>query len=231
MTRKSAIEQYEKHILCNKKYYLPEPDIERKQAVTYIFRYVVEDLLEFSSEEAYEKLNKACLDETGISFLLKQYMNIPKDINIYNDTDYLLSQFYPDLYHYNPYEKTITLYNKILKGEMSKFPKNYFSTEIGKSKAEYLLLYIIDKNLPLKKDTAIFDLYELFSDDRKINKKLKKWKIKKLQERLYLNPLTYLHESLPRNQKNEFLYFYFSFMQIYADSNLPQTKNDALAAY
>lgn len=224
MTRKSAIEQYEKHLLCNKKYYFPELDIERKQAVTFIFRYVVEELLEFSPEEAYGKLNKACLDESGLSFLLKQYMNIPKDINIYNDTDYLLSQIYPDLYRYDPYEKTVTLYNKILKGEISKFPKNYFSTEIGKNKAEYLLLYIIDKNLSLKKNTAIFDLYELFSDDKKINKKLKEWKIKKLQEQLYLNALTYLHEALPRNQKNDFLYFYFSFLQSYADVHLPQTK-------
>lgn len=215
MTRESAIRQYENHLLSNKKYYLPESDIDRKQAVIDISRYIIEDLLEFFPEEAIEKLNRSVLDESQLSFLLKNYMKIPRDIDIYHDTDYWLSQIYPNLYHYNPYEKTIALYNKILKDEVQTFPKTYFSTEVGKSKAEYLLLYIIDKNLPLKKNTAIYDLYELFSDVRKINLKLEEWKIKEVQTGLYMNALTFLHDALPKKQKNDFLYYYFSFMQTY----------------
>lgn len=215
MTKEAAIAQYENKILKNSKYRFPGEKYEVEQAVLHIIKYVIEELLELTPEEAYTRLNKNILDETHLSSLIESYIKIPKDIDIYNDFDFLLTKIYPEKISYNPYEKMITLYNKILSGEKPKFPKNYFSAENGKEKAEYLLLYCIDKNIPLSGDSSTYDLYNLFHNTRKINAKLKEWKIKDVQERISISPLAFLHDALPENVRNDFFYYYFSFKQVY----------------
>lgn len=224
MNRQMAIARYENMMLGKQKLMLSGTDQEKEKAALDIFRYVIEDLLGWTPEEAKDCLNKEIAQKMHLDTLIQRYIHCPKDIQKDADYDYFVAMAFPHEVTHNEREGLIAMYNRILRGERERYPKHYFNGDHGRYKASLLLMYVIDKNLPVN-EKRISDLYALFADRKKINKKLKEWKLDDAPSAQFSSPLEYLHYSLPIDLANDFLYSYYSFMDVYENDKKEVKKS------
>lgn len=209
-----AISRYENMMLGKQKLMLSGTDEEKQNAALDIFRYVITELLGWTPEEAKDCLNNEIAHKMHLDSLIKHYIHCPKDIQKDSDYDFFVAMAFPHDVHYDERDGLIAMYKRILRGEQQRFPQHYFIGEHGRYKSSLLLMYVIDHNIPVN-EKKIADLYELFADSKRINKKFKEWKLDKSPNDPFSSPLEYLHYSLPDDLANDFLYSYYTFTTVF----------------
>lgn len=140
----------------------------RKIRIITLVRYLIEEKLKITPEEALEKVNKKTFVKYKLDCILK-YVEKPVELSE-NDISYMLYYAYPNtLKKPTDEELTIMLYKKVLSRELKNFPKNYFLEGLkGEKRAEYCVKYLCrevlnidDKEVPKVLTIEILKKYKL----------------------------------------------------------------------
>lgn len=144
---------------------------------------------------------------------------------------YILSKCYPEI-KFNEAKYALEVYKKALNEkstltvsdditddyvEVAQIPKRFFKEENnGRICAITCLTYVISRYLTTKAH-SIDELYKLFGEDPCYAKKiLKRYKLYKPLKDLYgMSPISFLHNTLRPEQRNEFLFRYYKFKERY----------------
>lgn len=190
----------------NKYFSIKSTGYDSKSNITDILRYVIEVLLKWTPEEASLYLN----DEIVKHYKLEPVLNnidVPVGLGSQKYA-YILSKLYPASCHFNLKKSYIEIYKNILSN--AKTPKHFFTGKDAKERACICLQYYIQHYMII---TSIPDLYKTFGD-KNIYSKLKECKLHKCLS-LYNNPVEFLNDSLSIDQRDEFLFRYYNFCDIY----------------
>ena len=204
-----AIERYEKHLLGKKGITLHGTIQEKEKAAKDIVHYAIAELLEWGPEEASEHLTADIVNELKLKKILR-HIHFTIDIDPEKDIDYLACIAYPQ-YPYNIRQQILRVYERVQNGEIDRFPKKIFEGTRGREKAAILLSEFISKNMIIE---SIEQLYEKFADSANMNTMLRKAKMFSAARKLYATPLDYLHNSLPDDMRDDFLYAVWQYASV-----------------
>lgn len=171
-----------------------------------VFKYAIEYYLRWTPEETAKYLNYEYIRLLKLNSLLS-YIDFPEELDKNKDMFYIAHLMYPNRIQYNMKDLVINTYRKILKGEKYKFIKNYMSGTKGYINACICFQFMIEQFLQF---SSIEEMYKYFSASDG-TKTLRKYRLLAICNEMFHSPLDYLHEALPDNQKNEFLYKYYKF--------------------
>lgn len=124
----------------------------RKKRLQILIRYLIEEKLKITKEEALTKLNLDILKKYKLLCILK-YIEKPVELEK-NDLSFLVYYAYPNSNLKPPTSKELTIeyYKKVLSKEKRSFPKNYFLDAIeGEKRAKYCVEYLVDEVLKIEK--------------------------------------------------------------------------------
>ena len=202
---------------------------DRCKGVGYLFRYVVEELLEWTPEQAVLYLDMNIIEAFKLD---KCYaiLDIKKADPRLLDNRFILSFAFPEFIHYNEKAHVINEYNKVMKldiyandaGGDTKMRKKFFSAVNGAERANTLLNHVVKELLSYM---TIEEQYDFFADRAAANSWLKKKKLYNANEVLYNDPFEYFHNSLPDNEKDYLLYFSQIFLDI-CEKNYNENDRD-----
>lgn len=124
----------------------------RKKRICELVRYLVEEILNITPEEALTQVNKKVLKKYKLDCLLK-YVEKPIELNKDDCSHLIIYAYKGQVPEPTPEELTIRLYKRVLAGEMKNFPKNYFLDGLkGEEKVKYCVKYLCYEVLKLKKE-------------------------------------------------------------------------------
>lgn len=114
----------------------------RKKRVIQLVKYLVEEKLRITPEEALKKIDLKLLKKHKLDALLK-YVDKPIELEK-NDVSHLIYYAYKGEVDYpTQRELTIEMYKKILNGTIKNFPKNYFvAGKLGEDRVRYCLEHL-----------------------------------------------------------------------------------------
>lgn len=168
-----------------------------------IIKYALEDLLEWTPEDIYYRLNQNVMEKLKLNSLLN-YINYPIELDKKKDYFYIACLLYPKKFKVDLKKIALFTYKEVVNGTNKKMPKGFFVGEDGKYRAIICLNYI----LSLKKSfTSIEDYYDFFAS-RQSNVFIKEMRLKQAQDTHYSTVLDYGHDALDDENKNNFLYTY-----------------------
>ena len=191
-----------------------EKAFKEKQAKVVI-RYIISDILGWTVSEAESYLNADIFYSLKMDVLAKYLYNLPKDLDMSEDFDYFVDFCFDKPYDYK--RKLVRLFDQLWNGEISKYPRNFFKNK-GKEKLSFLLMEFISKNMA---NMTIEELYKRFSEAGTMNAMLNASNVllKKPMDEIYGqvgtgSPLDFLHNCLPEDQRDDFLYSFYQFQMI-----------------
>lgn len=177
---------------------------KNKEIALSIIQYAIEDILQWTPEEAINRLNVNVINEMKLDDAIAR-LNLPDGVILDNDYSYVLSMIYPWI-QADINDLTIKFYKTVLDSDISKsFTRRYFANIDGRKRSAICLHYLIERVSSFF--TSVNDMYEFFSGvggDRFItNNKLK------LAKALYTSDVEYLHNSLAKSQRDNFMFHYY----------------------
>ena len=124
----------------------------RKKRICELVRYLVEEILNITPEEALTQVNKKVLKKYKLDCLLK-YVEKPIELDKDDCSHLIIYAYKGRVPEPTPEELTIRLYKRVLAGEIKNFPKNYFLDGLkGEEKVKYCVKYLCYEVLKLKKE-------------------------------------------------------------------------------
>lgn len=166
----------------------------RKKRICELVRYLVEEILKITPEEALTQVNLKVLKKYKLDCLLK-YVEKPIELEK-NDVSHLIIYAYKgQVPEPTAEELTIRLYKRVLSGELKNFPKNYFLDGLrGEEKVKYCVKYLCFDVLHLKKEEV----------PKKLTPEiLKEYKLKIVLNILYLSMHDLITSVFPGEFKSE----------------------------
>jgi len=166
----------------------------RKKRICELVRYLVEEILKITPEEALAQVNLKVLKKYKLDCLLK-YVEKPIELEK-NDVSHLIIYAYKgQVPEPTAEELTIRLYKRVLSGELKNFPKNYFLDGLrGEEKVKYCVKYLCFDVLHLKKKEV----------PKKLTPEiLKEYKLKIVLNILYLSMYDLITSVFPGEFKSE----------------------------
>lgn len=216
----SLIMEYE-DILIGKRtqfsnHYFSGDRIRDNDIAIELFRYFFDYILCWDIDTIEQNLTLALLRDYKLDKLVRDKLIFHNQPNrkphlvnkelIHADIQQILKMVYGDAYQVDLRGMVIDIYERCLKGNMKKYPKNYFSASVeGKAKACICLQYAINNQQGFR---SVEEIYRMFAD-RNVLKLLDKWRLRFVAEQLYRIPIDYLHDALPDNLKDETFYEYY----------------------
>lgn len=192
-TREYVIQTYEKVLAGQQKGFSPyffQPQ-HRKEKIQHLIRYLIEEKLKMTPEEALEHLNKKVLQEYQLTCVSKY---VPKPIELADDDmSHLVYFAYPHLSQPTEEERTIRVYDEVLSGRRKTFPKNYFlNGEIGEKRAILCFKHLCEDIMKLKKE----DIPKLFVGSNGL-KLLAQYKLKIILNIIFSSTIELINTAYP----------------------------------
>ena len=181
------------------------PTIEKYS--TIILRYVVEDILHWTPQEMYYKLNAEIIKKFELRQILS-YITTPPEAG---DTDYFVYAhiLYPDKIELDSEKLTIITYEKMLEGKLQKYPRNFFEDDKGRRRAIICLHYCLMNN---ENFSSIEEMYSLFSNTSQAQIFLRKYKLTPAYMNGWNSYLQYLHDALGTQASELLLHQYTCYL-------------------
>lgn len=155
-SRENVIQVYEKILNGEQKTFSPyffQPQYRNKRVVNLI-RYLIEEKLHMTPEEALEKLTLDTVKEYQLDCILK-YVDKPVEFPD-NSVQHLVYFAYPELPRPSVKDLAIMVYKDVLEGKRKTFPKNYFlDGAVGEQRAVYCFRYLCEEILKLSKEEIV----------------------------------------------------------------------------
>lgn len=176
----------------------------KNEDVVGLLRYVFQDFLNWSADEMILYTTPKLIEELHLERVLKK-ISYPPELDRTKDLFYLASIVYPDQVHISRQEMVLNIYQKVLDGELHKFPKNFFMTVRQKNNVYICLRYAISHYLVVH---SIEELYDYFTNTRLAAAFLKKVKLWSVCNDYFTSPVQMLHEALPEDQRSGLYYLH-----------------------
>lgn len=208
----AMIDEYEQCLRTNrelsKMYFFEEPQAVIDERAIILFKYFFEKIMQWTPQEA---LNYFDEDTVRKAKLMKAYKpfskGFPADGYSASDYFYVVKRCYPEQIHINKRDLIIAYYKKVLENGAS-FPRKFFSDSDARDKARIMLQYaLISRD---KRFDDIDDIYSFFADKSKCSSYLDSVNLKKVCTAEFDSPLEFMHLSLAPQQRDDFLYNYYS---------------------
>jgi len=204
----SIINDYEEALMNNRKgvpvAYFQSTKEQNERKALVVFKYAIEYILGYDPIAARDKLDYETLEKLKLAELLN-YINFPPEIDPKKDIFYIAWRLYPFTVNLTEREKVIRVYKQLLDGSRKTYPHNFFSGYSGKTRAKLCLQYLIEQKI---NPSSVDELYNMFASPNG-NKILVSNKLKIYTR--YGTPLEFLHDSLPKGDKNNALYHFYQF--------------------
>lgn len=191
--RDNTIMIYEKILSGEQKSFSPyffQPQHRKEKLITLI-RYLIEEKLGFTPEEALEKLTMDHIKQYQLTCILK-YIDKPVEF-LDDDVRHLVYFAYPHLPRPTEEELAIMVYKDVLAGKRKTFPKNYFlNGELGERRAIVCFKYLCEEILKL----PLEEIPKTFSGVNGLNI-LAKYKLKIIMNILFFSMTDLLETCYP----------------------------------
>lgn len=114
----------------------------RKKRVVQLIKYLIEEKLKITPEEAVKKLDYKMLKKYKLDGLLK-YVEKPVELEK-NDVSHLIYYAYKGSIEYpTQRDLTVRMYKNVLNGKLKTFPKNYFvEGKLGEDRVRYCIEFL-----------------------------------------------------------------------------------------
>lgn len=192
-----------------------------------VVRYAVTNILGWTPQEAFVFFNKEVMQKLKLDQACK-YIQFPRDLSPNSDYWWIIYKAFPTQVSYEPYQRVLNMYKRLLKGEIKHFPRNVFDGAEGAEYLNSLLHYFISENIPAN---TVEDLYDAFGHSANIVKELKKAKLFYAYKNKFYSPLDWLHSSL-EDESNSLYYHYQQYMDVFekTSQNIKQKKKEEVEA-
>ena len=232
-TTRAMIQEWERQLASNEPIKIPDwffshTDEQNHENACHLFRYVFENILEWSPQDVMNYLSADIVAKLGLT---KPYSRLifPTEIKNGRSTrtlesrsayGYVAALCYPSVIHeYDLQNIWIMEYNRELSGEKRASIRD-FEGEHGYDKARLLLNYWLI-NHPEERFTDLEAMYAFFAT-KEASDYIKKIKLDKACQIFFKSPLEYFHESLTEDEgdesaKSEFLLQFTEFKVLNGD--------------
>lgn len=219
--KQTVLQEYEEMLMGNRKTFgnvFPKEPLERKKAITFIWRYAIEDIIGWSLQDAAKYMTYDIAVHLRLNYTLKHF-DFKPETKRNKDFEYVLSILFPKEVKYDASKKILDEYFRVAKlgpykdsTEKHILRKNFFNGEDGAYVAATCLLATVTL---FKNECTIPELYDFFADSVAATKFLKKVKLDKIIKEMYETPLEYFHYSLSQSEQDDFLFNYYQYIDIY----------------
>ena len=195
---------------------------ENEENALAVIKYAFTRYLRWPPEVIAKRLNHEIMEKLHLLSLM-QYIDYPIEYKKDKDYYYLVTLVY-HRHRLTFRDKTIHTYEKIISGEIPKYPKEYFVGSEGQRRAHICLQYLINNYLDIK---TINELYHFFAT-RESFQMLRKYRLNSVCRDIFDTPVDYFHYTLPYEKRNEFLYHFYKFKmltQLYNENGKRQKSN------
>ena len=172
-----------------------------------IMRYAFETYLKWDPVILRDHISQSLLDKLCLTPLMR-FIIFPPELEPEQNLSYIVWKLYPNVINYEQNDLILNVYKSLLSGIIQRFPKEFFTGMDGLTRAELCLQYMLEQYVSI---TDIKELYQLMSSSRG-NAILRKYKLLSVCEDSYLSPLDFLHSALPKTQKDDLWYSYYTFI-------------------
>lgn len=203
--------EYE-NILLGKKagfssyFFQGDADKNEKKAL-YVIKFALRYYLKWTPEMTCQYLTWKIIKCMKLDSLMK-YIKFPPEMSARDDIFIVKGKLFPNIVKLNEKEITLKVYKRVLEKDLYKFPKEYL---LGDTMGNYHALvcfgYMLTQ-IPPFESTA--DMYKFFASSRG-PKLLKKYRLNVACVSMFDHPIDFLHEALPKSQRDEFWYKYYKF--------------------
>ena len=167
-----------------------------------ILKYVYEDLLHWTPQMIRDYNNLVLIQKLHLTRPIRK-INFPPELSETDDLFYVAKFLYPDIIHCSKKNLTLRVYERILTGELTKYPKKFFSDAEGELNLNICFQHAVSQFLQVK---SMEELYNYISNKEKGYEFLKTYRLHNAFLDYYEYPIDLLHASLPSAQKNELFY-------------------------
>ena len=180
---------------------------EINDRILSLLHYVFDELLEWSPTMVRDYLNWKVIEWLHLTPVVNK-IEFPPELDSKTDLFYIASLMYPKEITYRKKDFTLQVYEKVMSGDLIKYPKGFFSSAAGIENLQICFRYAVRQKLFNK---SLKELYLFFSDCQLARKFINDANLKLPYSKHYDSPLDLLHESLQGNEKSEFYYHYAKF--------------------
>lgn len=225
MTDQDIFYEYERVLLGRRKNYASEifsgnSAAGKEEIALHFFRCVMEKYFGWTPEEAYHNLNKEIMDKMRLTPLLR-FIRFPPEFDPSNDCFYIVAKAYPDKFHVDEVKQTRIIYDRVLSGKISRFPKGFFENRGGYMRALFCLQYAIGEFTAFQTPE---EMYKYFAYHGVIFlRKYKLWDAFRMNFR-GRHPLDYLNECMDTYSKYEYSFIYAKYSVLAAYNELCKKK-------
>lgn len=210
-----VIAEYEKVLTGVRKaidpfYFAHKSPEVNEQTTLMLIRYVCETYLQWSPQKIRISLTTDILKKWHLFYLMR-HIRFRPEVDPMQDTGYIACLLYPDLIKVDDRAVCIAVYERLLSGEIKKFPKDFFSGREGMNRVSYCLKYAIDNYTNF---TSVQDMYHFFGTNE-CTKSLREWRLATHIKELYDSPVTAFHRITSGEQEDPFLFNVYRFWQVY----------------
>ena len=220
-TTDALIQEWERMLAANEPIKIPDvyfsySDEQNHEEACCLFRYVFENILDWSPHDAMNYLSAEIVEKLGLSkayskLIWPSEIKSGRSVKVFDARStygYVAALCYPSVIReFDMHNLWIMEYNRELSGEKRATIKN-FEGENGYDKARLLLNYWLI-NHPEERFTDLETMYAFFASDEAVAflKNIKLWNPCEI---FFSSPLEYFHESLTEDEgdpsaKSEFL--------------------------
>ena len=209
-----VIYEYENILLGKKKgfastYFEYSPE-QNEQTALLVFHHAINSYLKWTPRQVEERFNWKIIHRMKLHTLMK-HIQFPPESDPKKDLFILYGKLYPQNNKSALKDLTISMYNRILSGERSKFPKGYFDSTEGLYRSIICFQHMLTLMKPFDSTAS---LYKCFASN-KGTAALKKYKLSLVCNAIYETPIDYLHTSLPKDCRDDYLYHMYKFNLMY----------------
>lgn len=213
MGKKELYAEYEKVYTGVKKnvslsFFKGSPESAKENAII-IMRYAFEKMLNWAPEDISNSLTMEILRQMHLTNLIR-FLQIPYELSAKLDSRYFAHVLYPEKIYYDEKGITLSIYKRVLSGELAGYPKKFFHEEDGYVRAKACMSYILHEKLIF---SNLEDVYRHFLTQRGRADIQKYHLVTALSA--FETPVDYVHESLPASQQDEFLFQFYKFKFLY----------------
>lgn len=212
MENLSILMEYEKVLLGIRKNYKiakkGEGPLVAEHNAIILFHYVFDDLLEWTPQMVRDYLTNDLINWLHLRRAVKK-ISFPPELDRDKDLFYIASVLYPDDIKYSKEDITLQAYERLLQGDLIKYPKKFFADEEGLRNLRICFNYAVGQKLCTY---TTKELYLFFTNKVKTAKFLKQSMLTGIVKKNYEHPIDLLHEALPKNERSEFYYRYCKFL-------------------
>lgn len=173
-----------------------------------VFRYVIEDLLGWSPEDAVKFFTYDVAVMMKVSDMLR-YIRFPEDFT-QEDAEYVVWLLYPTQVRPDRTKYRLRAYQAVLDG--GKYPRDYMAGNEGEERAKTCFLEAVEKSA--RPFVSVRDMYRYFASPEGA-RFIRAQRLDTLREMYYAGALEYLHASLSWEQARDLYYFYYYYSREY----------------